>query len=350
MTMASKNNRRIEDFFIRQHQQEVDPPVQSDNTSAQNEVFDPPNPAQSAHNEYDSTSSLGTSTLTLSTDCPTYPDIAQLTYGDLQKDDVRKKLLEEQWCNSHKFKFPSRQIREKQRKFNHIWLTNNTFLRYSISEDTVCCIYCVLFASERNDKYQSGMFGSPKGVSDWANFGRLLKLHIQSASHIDAVVKGDHFLHVVSGRLKDIYSQLSTQINDAVERNRHILKSIIDVVVLCGQQNIALRGHTEQNSNFLALLNFHAKTDPVLATHLASAEKRAKYTSPAIQNELIEICANQIRNSLVNDCNAFPFYAFLADEATDCATMEEISIRVHFVHTREDNKKVQVREEFHGFV
>ena len=194
------------------------------------------------------------------------------------------------------------------------------------------------------------MFGSPKGVSDWAIFGRLLKLHIQSASHIDAVVKGDHFLHVVSGRNKDIYSQLSTQINDTVERNRHILKSIIDVVVLCGQQNIALRGHTEQNSNFLALLNFHAKTDPVLATHLASAEKRAKYTSPTIQNELIELCANQIRSSLVNDCNASPFYAFLPDEATDCATMEEISICVRFVHTREDNKKVQVREEFLGFV
>ena len=30
--------------------------------------------------------------------------------------------------------------------------------------------------------------------------------------------------------------------------------------------------------------------------------------------------------------------------------MEEISICVSFVHTREDNKKVQVREEFLGFV
>ena len=30
--------------------------------------------------------------------------------------------------------------------------------------------------------------------------------------------------------------------------------------------------------------------------------------------------------------------------------MEEISICVRFVHTREDNKIVQVREEFLGFV
>ena len=33
-----------------------------------------------------------------------------------------------------------------------------------------------------------------------------------------------------------------------------------------------------------------------------------------------------------------------------CIYLEEISICVRFVHTREDNKKIQVREEFFGFV
>ena len=33
-----------------------------------------------------------------------------------------------------------------------------------------------------------------------------------------------------------------------------------------------------------------------------------------------------------------------------CIYLEEISICVRFVHTREDNKKVQVRKEFLGFV
>ena len=136
-----------------------------------------------------------------------------------------------------RFKFPSKCMRGKQRKFNHTWL-NNKFLRYSISQDTVYCIPCVLFGSEKSGNSQGGMFGSPKGVSDWGNFGRSFKLHIQSATHLDAVVKGDHFLDTISGRQKDIYSQLSSQISDAVERNRHILKSIADVIVLCGQQNL----------------------------------------------------------------------------------------------------------------
>lgn len=157
--MASKGNRRIDAFFTPRGQQEVDPPAKSDNPPAQNEVCDPSN---SAHNEHDSTYSFETSASTPSTDFPTYPDLAELAYDDLQNDEVRRKLFEGEWRNSHKFKFPSRRIRDRQRKFTHIWLANNKCLRYSISEDTVCCIY----------------------VSDWANFKRLLKLHIQSATHL----------------------------------------------------------------------------------------------------------------------------------------------------------------------
>ena len=45
-----------------------------------------------------------------------------------------------------------------------------------------------------------------------------------------------------------------------------------------------------------------------------------------IQNELIQLCGDYIHKSLVKDCNRAPFYAFLADEATDAATMEQISM------------------------
>ena len=39
----------------------------------------------------------------------------------------------------------------------------------------------------------------------------------------------------------------------------------VKVIVLCGRQNIALRGHTEEKSNFMALVNFRAETYLVLA-------------------------------------------------------------------------------------
>ena len=133
-------------------------------------------------------------------------------------------------------------------------------------------------------------------------------------------------LSIASGKHRDISSHLSLQVTATIERNRHILKAIVDVIVLCGQQNIAIRGHVERTSNFHSLLQFRAKTDPVLALHLQNDDNRAKYTSPRIQNELIELCGDYIRKSLVKDCNRAQFYAFLADDATDASTMEQISI------------------------
>ena len=90
-----------------------------------------------------------------------------------------------------------------------------------------------------------------------------------------------------------------------------MLKEIIDVVMLCGKQNFALREHREENSNFITLLQFRAKTDPFFACHLNSDESRAipKYTSPDIQNEPIELCGDYLRKLLLQNCNSASFFA-----------------------------------------
>lgn len=82
------------------------------------------------------------------------------------------------------------------------------------------------------------------------------------------------------------------------------LSCIIDAIFLRGQQNLALRDHEENDSNFIAILHIRAKGNNVLADHLAFADPNKKYTSSNIQNELIDMCADQIINSLVADCNA----------------------------------------------
>jgi hypothetical protein len=109
------------------------------------------------------------------------------------------------------------------------------------------------------------------------------------------------------------------------------LKQILKVIVPCGQQNQPLRGHTEDDSNFMALLRFRAALDPVFSKTRGRSDNRAKYTSPQIQNELIQLCGEQIRQELVDDCNKASWFAFIADEATDSATKEIESICVRFI-------------------
>lgn len=60
---------------------------------------------------------------------------------------------------------------------------------------------------------------------------------------------------------------------------------------------------------------------------------------------MIDLCADQIINSLVADCNAAQFFGFISDESTDCSTKEQASICVRFY----DKNAKAVREEFLGF-
>ena len=71
----------------------------------------------------------------------------------------------------------------------------------------------------------------------------------------------------------------------------------METLLLCGKQNIAIRGHTPERNNIMAILNSKAQGNPILTDHLANVNSRAKYASPEIQNEIINIIENQNTNS-----------------------------------------------------
>ena len=111
-----------------------------------------------------------------------------------------------------------------------------------------------------------------------------------------------------------------------VLKNRHVLLKIIETLLLCGKQNIAIRGHIPQFSNFMTILNSKAQGNDILTDHLAnSSSSRAKYTSPDIQNEIINIIGNQIRTSIVESCKNSQFFTLIADETTDTSTFVPVN-------------------------
>ncbi|CAC5391392.1 unnamed protein product [Mytilus coruscus] len=85
-------------------------------------------------------------------------------------------------------------------------------------------------------------------------------------------------------------------------------------LLLCGKHNIAIRGHTEERSNFMAILREFAEDDLVLKEHIQSTTARYKYTSTDVQNELLIICGKQISDKIVEDCNEAGFFSVLGDE------------------------------------
>ncbi len=68
------------------------------------------------------------------------------------------------------------------------------------------------------------------------------------------------------------------------------------------------------------------------------------YRSKTIQNEILEVCGEMITEMLVGEIKDAKF-SILADEATDCANVEQMAVVLRFV----DNL-LKIREEFLGFI
>ena len=72
--------------------------------------------------------------------------------------------------------------------------------------------------------------------------------------------------------------------------------------------------------------------DEVLKEHLKTAQQNAIYTSKTIQNEIIVICGDLLRNKILKEVREAQFFSVIADEATDVANDEQLSISVRYVN------------------
>lgn len=115
-----------------------------------------------------------------------------------------------------------------------------------------------------------------------------LRVHGRKQYHEHALADMMHFQSVMSSQEQSVQHQLDTALAQQVRQNRECLISIMNVIVLCGKQNIALRGHRDDqrhleqpgnHGNFHALLQFRIEAgDLALKNQLEHAARNARYT------------------------------------------------------------------------
>ena len=139
-----------------------------------------------------------------------------------------------------------------------------------------------------------------------------------------------------------ILSKLQESHKQDVKENRDYLKVIIECLMFTAQQNIAQRGHDEQRDglsnssdvnrgNFLELIHLRCKDIAWLKDKLDSQlQKHAQWTSPVIQNELLQIIADLIRERITNDVRASGWYGIILDETSDISRTEQVSLCLSF--------------------
>ena len=80
--------------------------------------------------------------------------------------------------------------------------------------------------------------------------------------------------------------------------------------------------------------------------HLAHAPRNALYTSPDIQNQIIDILGDHIREKILHRVRQAHVFTVIADEVSDCANKEQLSLVLRYVNPEDSC----IREDFVTFI
>ena len=142
------------------------------------------------------------------------------------------------------------------------------------------------------------------------------------------------------------------------EKNMNALRAIISTIILCGKQNIPLRGHRDDSTgtasnkgNFHAILMLLGNSDKNLQEHLLTGRRNATSTSKTVQEEVIHITGEYIWvkvTRLIQKEDAF--FSIIGNEVTDKYTNQEIlSVCLTFLDLNNDVSP-KIKEVFFDYV
>lgn len=276
---------------------------------------------------------------------------------------TRVKVLQSTWKPPPGFVFPGNKEGKKTRHFRRDWLDKYAWLAYSNVPgcEGGFCKHCVLFARTCGGRGSQALgVLVVKPLSKYKKALAILEEHQKTQYHHFSVSQAEALISVHEKQITSVDVQLDEQKRKKLEENRRKLSSIVKTIILCGQQNIPLRGHRDSgrvsvgesesdrgSGNFHALLQFRVDAgDTYLAEHLEKSASNCLMTSAQIQNELITSCGNVIKNIIVSAIHKAGIYSLIADETTDVAKNEQLALGIRYV----DVDKSEVREDFMGFM
>ena len=282
----------------------------------------------------------------------THPESTTGTTGHATTDDVLTDIAAgpDQPPVQPKIKFPTTLNGNKHRSFNSEWYKQYRWLEYSRARDAAYCYPCRLFTTESGRYWETF---TKNGFCDWKHaLGKdgFISCHDHCKTHMQAMVAWQEYIkNKASGT--SIADRLDAARSQLIAANRHYLKTILQILLVCSQKEIALRGHDESmkstnKGNFLEILNLVASHDEIVKDRLTCGPRNALCTSPAIQNELLHIMGEMVQNIICSKIQEAGLFSILVDESKDCSKKEQLTLILRCI----DLKKVTIHEYFLTFV
>lgn len=240
-------------------------------------------------------------------------------------------------------KFPFTKFGSSKRRFRLNWYRKYKWIEYSVDRNAAFCYPCRLFPAAYGRTEESF---TKTGFCDWKHAtGKkgILVCHDTCYSHKKAMLSWSDF-KVNAKKGTSIDNLLASDRRRQIEQNRHYLQTLTEVILVCAKQDIPLRGHRESQTsespwlnrgNFIEILHLVGKHDHIVQEKLETCPRNAKYTSPEIQNTLLEIMGNMVRKTICDNIREAGVFSLMADETKDCSKKEQMSVVLRYVSLRE---------------
>ena len=157
------------------------------------------------------------------------------------------------------------------------WLKEYTWLVYSPSKDGGLCRVCLVFPPSSNVANTGTLVSFAMTKCNKAN--EILKEHSKKKYHNDALLQVENLIKMMRFPEKAISSIIESSRVAQVEYNRKVLRSIVSSVIFCGHMESSTGNNSKNQGDFLALLDFRAEGDEIIAKHLSKWARNATYTS-----------------------------------------------------------------------
>ena len=153
-----------------------------------------------------------------------------------------------------------------------------------------------------------------------------MKKHANSACHREAV----EVVITLPATTGDVAELMSATHQREKQQKSTILMKLLCSIRFLARQGLALRGDgSEEDGNYMQLLNLISSQDPLIAGWLQ--KKRYKYTSHKIQDDFLDLMGKDILGNISSCLHQSKFTALMIDETTDVSNVSQAVVVLRYV-------------------
>ena len=120
-----------------------------------------------------------------------------------------------------------------------------------------------------------------------------------------------------------------------------MLLKVLESIKLLARQGLAIRGHSDEESNLVQVLRCSMADVEGLEAWINAG----KYLSHEVTNEIVELMAHALLRNLLVDIRSAKFFALICDETQDISGLEQFTISFRWI-----DPNYEVQEDLIGLV